>query len=121
MYELTYTTDFCAAHQLVGYNGECKNLHGHNWKLTVTIEVEKLNQIGIAFDLKDLKKISEKIVKKFDHKFLNDLSPFNKINPTSENIAREIFYSLKKKLPQYCKIKKVSISESDKYTVSYYE
>ncbi len=56
MYELEISRHFSGAHRLVGYPGGCANLHGHNWLVTVCLEAEKLNEIGIAYDFKDLKR-----------------------------------------------------------------
>ena len=98
MYELTVETNFASAHQLRGYKGKCENLHGHNWKVQVSIIAEKLNEIDIAIDFKDLKEYTNEVVGQLDHAFLNDVFPFTEINPSSENIAKWIFDSLKKKI-----------------------
>ena len=56
MYELMVEDTFDAAHALRGYDGPCENLHGHTWKVEVTIEAEKLDKIGLVVDFKDMKK-----------------------------------------------------------------
>jgi len=121
VFELQYSTSFCAAHRLCGYPGECANLHGHNWKVTVRVAVKELDSIGVAMDLKQLKMISEETITDYDHRYLNDLSPFQSENPTSENIARSIFYQMRDKLPSGVQMVSVSIGESDKYLVTYLE
>ncbi|MBI3399417.1 MAG: 6-carboxytetrahydropterin synthase QueD [Deltaproteobacteria bacterium] len=95
MYELTVICDFAAAHNLRGYEGECENLHGHNWKVEVTVESKRLNKIGLAMDFKVLKKILDGILGKLDHKYLNEIPSFDKENPSSENLARYIFKQFK--------------------------
>lgn len=121
MYELQYATHFCAAHKLVNYPGDCANLHGHNWKVVVCVQVKKLNDIGIAIDLKTLKSLTEEVIDQFDHKYLNDFDHFKNENPTSERLAKYIFSLLQDKLQEQAKVASVSIGESDKYLVTYRE
>ncbi|MCL4537268.1 MAG: 6-carboxytetrahydropterin synthase QueD [Nitrospirae bacterium] len=123
MYELMIETSFASAHQLRGYKGKCENLHGHNWKVRVHVTAEKLNEIDIAMDFHALKEITNEIVSQLDHKFLNDIFPFTEKNPSSENIARWIFESLKKKLTDYSdvKVSAVTVWESETASATYYE
>ncbi len=124
MYKLMIETSFASAHQLRGYKGKCENLHGHNWKVQAYVTAEKLNEIDIAIDFHDLKKITNEIVAQLDHKFLNDIFPFTEKNPSSENIARWIFESLKKKLTDYysnIKVSAVTVWESETASATYYE
>lgn len=122
MYELTITSDFAAAHNLRQYEGECENLHGHNWKVEVTVESKGLNKIGLAIDFKILKKILKDILDKLDHKYLNKIPPFNKENPSSENLARYIFKQFKTALKNKgVKPAKVKVWESDNACAAYYE
>ncbi|MDA8214476.1 MAG: 6-carboxytetrahydropterin synthase QueD [Nitrospiraceae bacterium] len=123
MYELMIETSFASAHQLRGYKGKCENLHGHNWKVRVHVTAEKLNEIDIAIDFHALKEITNEIVSQLDHKFLNDIFPFTEKNPSSENIARWIFESLKKKLTDYSdvKVSAVTVWESETASATYYE
>ena len=94
MFELDITRDFSAAHRLVGYNGLCSALHGHNWTVQVFIRAEKLDEIGIAADFTVIKRELTAILAAYDHKYLNELPDFQGINPTSENIARILFEKL---------------------------
>jgi len=112
---------FSSAHSLRGYEGKCENLHGHNWKVRVTLKGEKLNNIGILIDFKNVKKILKDILLVLDHKFLNEITPFDKINPSAENIAFFIYGELKKKLEENIKIDRVEIWESEKAFATYYE
>jgi len=122
MYELTIIADFASAHNLRGYEGECENLHGHNWKVEVTVESKRLNKIGLAVDFKALKKILNNILEKLDHKYLNEIPPFDKENPSSENIARFIFKGFKKALKvKGMKVARVKVWESDNAAATYYE
>lgn len=122
MYKLKIISGFDAAHQLIGYKGKCENLHGHNWKVEVEVIAENLNEIGIVMDFKELKKLTEEVISQLDHSFLNKISPFTEINPSSENLARWIYQSLKNKLKGnpvnlYC----VTVWESESASASYME
>lgn len=122
MYELIIISDFAAAHNLRQYEGECENLHGHNWKVEVTVESNALNKIGLAVDFRALKKILEGILKKLDHKYLNEIMPFDRENPSSENIARYIFNHFKKGIKgKGIKVARVRVWESDNAAATYYE
>lgn len=76
MYELKIITHFAAAHQLRGFKGPCENLHGHNWKIEVYVASDTLNDAGMVVDFAVIKEKTGAIIKKFDHRFLNDLEPF---------------------------------------------
>ena len=94
MYELDILRDFSAAHRLVGYNGLCSALHGHNWTVQVFIRAKELDGIGIAADFTVIKRELTAILADYDHKYLNELPDFQGVNPTSENIARILFERL---------------------------
>ena len=95
MYEVMVEGNFSAAHNLRGYRKKCEKLHGHNWKVRVGIRGGKLDKYGMLIDFRDVKDYLEKIIKKLDHKYLNEISHFKVTNPTSENIARFIYNDLK--------------------------
>jgi len=122
MYELMVETDFSAAHQLRGYKGKCEALHGHNWRVQIIVSSDKLNDIGIVIDFHELKEISREVILPLDHSFLNAVFPFTEINPSSENIAKWIYDSLKKKLQQKnCLVSSVTVWENDSSSATYYE
>lgn len=108
MYRLRISSHFDAAHKLAGYEGECSRLHGHTWKVEVFVVGENLNKIGFLVDYKVIKEKLDEIIKKIDHRFLNDFKEIG--NPTCENIARYIFDRLK--VPQDVKLEKVRVWES---------
>jgi len=98
MYRITVEQHFESAHSLRGYKGKCEALHGHRYRSVVKISSKKLNEIGLAYDFTDVKKYLREIIARFDHFNLNEVPPFDKINPSAENIATTIFNELKPKL-----------------------
>ena len=122
MYELSIEVSFAAAHQLRGYKGKCENMHGHNWRVQISVLAERLNEIDIAIDFHDLKKMAQEVIAPLDHAFLNDVFPFTEKNPSSENIAKWIFDSMKKKInAEYLRTAAVTVWESENASASYYE
>lgn len=122
MYELMVETKFAAAHQLRGYKGKCEALHGHNWRVQVYITAEKLNDIDIAMDFQEVRRRTDEITGQLDHGFLNELFPFTEINPSSENVAKWIYDSLKKKIEDdNINVSAVTVLESDTASATYYE
>ena len=122
MYELMIETRFAAAHQLRGYKGRCEKLHGHNWRVQVTVSADRLNEIGLAMDFHDIKAHANEVVGMLDHGMLNDIFPFTEINPSSENIAKWIYESLKKRIDgDGIEVSSVTVWESDTASATYYE
>ncbi|MDD5115660.1 MAG: 6-carboxytetrahydropterin synthase QueD [Candidatus Omnitrophica bacterium] len=99
MYSLKVDGGFSSAHNLRGYKGKCEDLHGHNWRVEICISSKKLDNIGMVLDFKYLKMKLNAFLEKLDHKYLNKLNYFKKVNPTSENIARYIYDQLKPGIP----------------------
>lgn len=122
MYELMIETKFSSAHQLRGYKGKCETVHGHNWKVQVFVSARRLNEIDIAIDFHDLKQHTEEVAGQLDHVLLNDIFPFTEINPSSENIAKWIYDSLRKKIEDdNINVSAVTVWESDTASATYYE
>ena len=91
MYTVRVTLKFSSAHKLRGYRGKCEDLHGHNWRVEAAANAEVLDEAGMVVDFKVMKEALNRIISELDHKYLNELDYFRKINPTSENIARYIY------------------------------
>ncbi len=120
MYHLTILTHFAAAHNLLNYQGDCENLHGHNWKVEVTVTTRELDKAGLGIDFKILKKQTKEIMNYLDHKYLNDLDAFKGKSPSSEHIAKFIFDRLVEQLKDYdVVVAKVTVWESDNAYASY--
>ncbi len=98
MYQISVEQHFDAAHFLRGYQGKCEALHGHRFRVVVKIRASEVDDIGLAYDFTLLKQHLADILSGFDHTCLNDVPPFDKINPSSENIAATIYNELQPKL-----------------------
>jgi 6-pyruvoyltetrahydropterin/6-carboxytetrahydropterin synthase len=104
VHRIKVESSFSSAHNLRGYHGKCEALHGHNWKVEVSVAKDKLDKTGMVLDFKLLKKKLNKILEKLDHRYLNDIVYFKNVNPTSENIAEYIFKNIKRQIPRVCAV-----------------
>ncbi len=111
-YELSVKGHFDAAHHLYGYPGECRNLHGHTWDVEVTVVAPELDEIGIVYDFKSLKADLAAVLDEYDHVLINEVSPFDEISPTAENLARVICERLSAAVDPRVAVKEVAVWES---------
>jgi 6-pyruvoyltetrahydropterin/6-carboxytetrahydropterin synthase len=121
MFEVAVEQTFAAGHALRNYKGKCENVHGHNFKVRVVIEGEKLDETGLLVDFLDVKAAMQTIIDRLDHVFLNEVAPFDVKNPSAENIA-EYFYSeiersLKSVVP--VRVREVKVWETDIQSATY--
>lgn len=122
MYRLKILSSFAAAHNLNNYQGECENLHGHNWRVEVTVGARELDKAGLGIDFKILKARTKELLGNLDHKYLNELTFFSGQSPSSENISRFLYNELAKQLNDgNIKLEMVTVWESDVACASYYE
>ena len=91
MFEVSVDETFSSGHALRGYKGKCENVHGHNYKVRVTLAGPELDSIGLLYDFVHLKQILRTLIGSMDHRYLNDQAPFDAINPSAENIAKYIY------------------------------
>ncbi len=120
MFLVNVMTDFSAAHALRGYKGACARVHGHNWKIDVELAVNKLDNIGISVDFCIIKDKTKAIISKLDHQLINEIKPFDDINPTAENLAHYFFDELVKSINNNnAQVSKITICETDRACVSY--
>ena len=113
MYEVTIESHFSSAHRLRHYNGECERLHGHNWKVQVSVAAKELNDLGMVIDFKDLKAETKKLMDILDHEYINEIPPFTEINPTTENICKFLFDELSKTVnTDRVRVSKIAVWES---------
>lgn len=119
MYRVNVRRHFDAAHALRGYRGKCENLHGHRWQIVACAESSVLDDVGMAVDFGVLKGALDEVLQDLDHHYLNEIPPFDQVNPSSENIARIIFERLAEKLPQV-RLRYVEAWESPDAWATYY-
>jgi 6-pyruvoyltetrahydropterin/6-carboxytetrahydropterin synthase len=121
MYRLFVEEHFDAAHYLRYYRGKCENLHGHRFRVVVYLERAELDKAGLAYDFAVIKKYLRESIAPFDHACLNDVAPFDKIEPSCENIAATIYDKLQARLSNSpVKLAYVEVWESPTSGVAYY-
>lgn len=118
MYEIKVKSSFSAAHNLKDYKGKCERLHGHNWAVEAVFRYGALGKSGIAIDFRLAKKMLKGVTEKLDHSYLNDLKSIKRVNPTSENVAKFIYDSIKRKNRN---IHSVSVWENENSCATYIE
>jgi 6-pyruvoyltetrahydropterin/6-carboxytetrahydropterin synthase len=122
MFEVAVEQSFASAHALRNYKGRCENVHGHNWRVRVVIEGEKLDATGMLVDFLDVKSFMGEILDRIDHQFLNEIPPFDNINPSAENIAEYFYQQLTGKFaetPVPVRIREVKIWETEIQSATY--
>ncbi|MBT9148914.1 MAG: 6-carboxy-5,6,7,8-tetrahydropterin synthase [Dehalococcoidia bacterium] len=120
MYCISVRQHFDAAHYLRGYQGKCEQLHGHRFEAVITVESSELDDVGMAFDFSELKGHLREVLERFDHVCLNDVAPFDRINPSSENIATTIYQNLRARLgEEVVSISSVEVWESPESCAMY--
>src|SRR5713226_9190242 len=88
MFEVSVEQTFAAGHALRNYRGKCENVHGHNYRVRITVQGEQLDSIGLLVDFAEVKRLMTGAIEYLDHRFINDLPPFDVLNPSAENIAK---------------------------------
>jgi len=122
MYEVSVDENFAAAHNLRDYKGKCENLHGHNYKVRVTLTGAELDSTGLLYDFVNLKRAIQGVLRSLDHIYINEFPPFDVLNPSAENIARYIYEETAKQLPKApngAGIASVTVWESDLTAATY--
>jgi len=115
VFEVSAQQTFAAGHALRNYHGKCENVHGHNYRVQVTVEGESLDETGLLVDFVELKRLMSQVIERLDHRFINDISPFDVLNPSAENLAKyfwdEISRDLKGDVP--VRVSEVRVWETD--------
>src|SRR5260370_16946892 len=122
MFQVSVEETFSAGHALRGYRGKCENVHGHNYRVRVTLEGTQLDAIGLLVDFTQLKQVVREIMSRLDHQFMNDLEPFKALNPSAENVANYFYNessSQLKDLPPLPRVTDVILWETDTSRAQY--
>lgn len=120
MFEVTVRSEFAAAHSLRGFDTPCKDLHGHNWQVSVTIAGHRLLPNGVLIDFDKVGQVLNDLLREVDHKYLNELAPFDKVSPTAENIARWAYERLSQAIDnERIRVKQIEVFEYGNARVSY--
>ena len=123
MFEVSVEETFAAGHALRGYRGKCENVHGHNYRVQLTLEGPELDAIGLLVDFVEVKRLIHGVVDRLDHRFINDLPPFDLVNPSAENLAKyfydEATQTLDRATGGRVRVKNVTIFETDSTTATY--
>ena len=120
MYEVAVEHTFAAAHALRGYQGACENVHGHNFRVRVTIAGERLNETGFLVDFVRVQSLLREVAGRLDHRFLNEVEPFDQRNPTAENLAGHFHSELVRGLADAgVRVSEVTVWECDGMRASY--
>lgn len=120
MFEIKVKTSFSAAHRLTNYEGKCANLHGHTWKIEATFRSGTLDDKGMVADFYDIKPALAVICDQLDHKYINEVTPFDEISPTSENIAKFIYEELAKNEIFGSLLHCITVAESELTAATYF-
>ncbi len=122
MYSLNVVSDFASAHTLRDYPGACSRMHGHNWKVEAEIEASQLDEVGMAVDFKVIRQAVKKLTDRLDHYYLNEIPPFDEINPTAENIAAYLYRGLSEALNDgRIRVRAITLWETERACVRYSE
>ncbi|PIQ96618.1 MAG: 6-carboxytetrahydropterin synthase QueD [Nitrospinae bacterium CG11_big_fil_rev_8_21_14_0_20_56_8] len=122
MFEVTVKTRFSAAHRLQYYDGKYENLHGHNWIAIATAETDDVDSIGLGVDFVKLREKLDQVLSSLDYQNLNEVAPFDRQNPSAENIARWTFELLKPQVNDgHARLKRVEIREFEECGAAYFE
>lgn len=124
MFELKVRRTFSGAHLLRDYRGKCENMHGHNWVVYLVVRGRQLQSNGMLLDFKSLKATLNRALELVDHKFLNDVPPFDELNPSCEHLARFIFEVCDEHLARHenpdAKMHRVEVWETETSSATYY-
>ncbi|KMY68712.1 6-pyruvoyl tetrahydrobiopterin synthase [Desulfocarbo indianensis] len=120
MYELMVTGRFAAAHSLRNFKGRCEALHGHNWRVEVVVRGDTLDQAGLIMDFGELKAAMNQVMDRLDHCYLNEIKPFDELNPSSELIAKYLYEEISQLLPAGVSMARVSAWESEDSRATYF-
>lgn len=97
-YSISKDFGFAAAHCIPDHPGKCRNLHGHNYRVRVHLRASQLDELGMVIDFTKLKVWMKEVMGRFDHRVLNELPPFDRINPTAEQLSEVVFEGIRERV-----------------------
>jgi 6-pyruvoyltetrahydropterin/6-carboxytetrahydropterin synthase len=110
-FEITTTRCFSAAHQLKLYDGTLEPLHGHNWKVKITVGAPKLDAIGVVMDFHELERRADQLLAPLHNRHLNQTPAFADLNPSAENVA--LYLARELSLPEGIQLVSLEVWETD--------
>lgn len=121
MFEVTVEETFAAGHALRNYHGKCENVHGHNYKVLITLEGTELDEAGLLVDFVRVKRVLREVIERLDHRFLNDVAPFDLLNPSAENMAKYFYVELSQGMGSVApaRVSQVKLWETDTASATY--
>jgi 6-pyruvoyltetrahydropterin/6-carboxytetrahydropterin synthase len=122
MFEVSVEETFSSGHAQRGYRGKCENVHGHNYRVRISLTGPQLDNIGLLVDFTELKRVLRGIIAGLDHQFLNDLDAFKTVNPSAENLAKYFHDETRRQLtslPAGAGIAEVTVWETDTSSAQY--
>jgi len=124
MFEVAVEKVFAAGHALRDYNGRCENIHGHNYRVRVLLQGDRLDATGLLVDFLEVEAVMKTVIGRFDHMFLNDVPPFDKLNPSAENMAQVFHEEISRGISgspreNNVRVSEVSVWETDEMRATY--
>jgi 6-pyruvoyltetrahydropterin/6-carboxytetrahydropterin synthase len=122
MFQVSVEETFSAGHALRNYHGKCENVHGHNYRVRVTLEGPQLDSIGLLCDFTQVKQVMRQVIGGLDHQFMNDLEMFRTVNPSAENLAKYFYDEVTrglKDLPAGARVRDTMVWETDTTSAQY--
>lgn len=110
MISVCVRSSFSAAHRVEDHPGECRELHGHNYVVELCVSGE-LNEMNMVMDFADLKRVLRDVLKRLDHKFLNEV--MGERNATVELIALYLWREVRKRIPKGLRLRRIRVFESE--------
>ena len=126
IYDLKVVTEFSSAHVLRGYAGACERVHGHNFRVELEVRAHALDSLGMGIDFRELQAMTEEVTGQLDHRLLNEVPPFDEVNPTAENLAAHIYHRVGRALADHeagsrVRMRAVTVHENDRISARYSE
>jgi 6-pyruvoyltetrahydropterin/6-carboxytetrahydropterin synthase len=116
-FEIRTVRAFSAAHQLRLYDRSIEPVHGHNWRVEVTVSATQLDAIGVVMDFHELERLLDDIIRPMHNRHLNELPAFAQLNPSAENVALHIGSTLR--LPTNVRLARVQVWETPENSAVY--